>query len=167
MSKPKAARQPAEYYRLPENSIGYLSRVMFRSFSRALERRTLEHGVSAGQWRFLRQLWREDGITQRELSTRVGMREPTTVVALKGLEAAGLVRREKSKIDRRKIYIHLTDHAKALENVLVPMNAEVHDLATEGLSDAEVDVLQSLLRRVIANLTEEAKDAPSLSDLRV
>ena len=66
---------------------------MFRSFSRALERRTLEHGVSAGQWRFLRQLWLEDGITQRELSARVGMREPTTVVALKSLEAAGLVRR--------------------------------------------------------------------------
>lgn len=167
MSNPKAARQPAEYYRLPENSIGYLSRVMFRSFSRALERRTLEHGVSAGQWRFLRQLWREDGITQRELSTRVGMREPTTVVALKGLEAAGLVRREKSKIDRRKIYIYLTDHAKALEGVLVPMNAEVHDLATRGLSDEEVETLRSLLRRAIANLAEESQDTPVLSDLRV
>lgn len=166
MSKSKTTRQAAAYYRLPENSIGYLSRVMFRSFSRALERRTLEHGVSAGQWRFLRQLWREDGITQRELSARVGMREPTTVVALKSLEAAGLVRREKSEVDRRKIYIHLTDHAKALEDVLVPMNAEVHDLATAGLSDAEVEVLQSLLRRVIANLAPEAKDAPTLSDVR-
>ena len=167
MSKSKATRQPAAYYRFPENSIGYLSRVMFRSFSRALERRTLEHGVSAGQWRFLRQLWREDGITQRELSARVGMREPTTVVALKSLEAAGLVRREKSRIDRRKIHIYLTDHAKALEDVLVPLNAEVHDLATAGLSDAEVDALQSLLRRVVANLTEEARDTPALSDLGV
>ena len=46
------------------------------------------------------------------------------------------------------------------------MNAEVHDLATAGLSDAEVDALQSLLRRVIANLAEEAKDAPTLSDVR-
>src|SRR3546814_9202530 len=70
-------------------SIGYLARVVFRSFSRLLERRTLAYDVSAGQWRFLRQLWREDGITQRELSERVGMREPTTVVALKGLEKAG------------------------------------------------------------------------------
>src|SRR3546814_8561748 len=77
-------RHPAEYYTNPENSIGYLARIVFRSFSRLLERSTLEHDVSAGQWRFLRQLWREDGITQRELSERVGMREPTTVVALKG-----------------------------------------------------------------------------------
>ena len=79
-------RHPAEYYTDPENSIGYLARVVFRSFSRLLERGTLTYDVSAGQWRFLRQLWREDGITQRELSERVGMREPTTVVALKGLE---------------------------------------------------------------------------------
>ena len=80
VKKTKDYRNPAEYYTDPENSIGYLARVVFRSFSRLLERRTLTHDVSAGQWRFLRQLWREDGITQRELSERVGMREPTTVV---------------------------------------------------------------------------------------
>src|SRR3546814_4155790 len=66
--------------------------------------------VSAGQWRFLRQLWREDGITQRELSERVGMREPTTVVALKGLEKAGFITRKKTAEDRRKTFIHLTPH---------------------------------------------------------
>src|SRR3546814_13767652 len=97
-------RHPAEYYTDPENSIGYLARVVFRSFSRLLERRTLTHDVSAGQWRFLRQLWREDGITQRELSERVGMREPTPVVALKGLEKAGLSTRKdrKSGVEGRR-----------------------------------------------------------------
>src|SRR3546814_16116800 len=81
--------------------------------------------VSAGQWRFLRQLWREDGITQRELSERVGMREPTTVVALKGLEKAGFITRKKTAEDRRKTFIHLTPHAKELELILAPLNAEV------------------------------------------
>jgi DNA-binding MarR family transcriptional regulator len=98
-----------------ENSIGYLARIVFRSFSRLLERKTLMHDVSAGQWRFLRQLWREDGITQRELSERVGMREPTAVVALKGLEKAGFITRKKTADDRRKTFIHLTPHAKELE----------------------------------------------------
>ena len=50
----------------PNNSVGYLCRIAFRSFSRAMEMRTQPHGVSSGQWRFLRVLWREDGITQRE-----------------------------------------------------------------------------------------------------
>src|SRR3546814_3658756 len=61
-------RHPAEYYTNPENSIGYLARIVFRSFSRLLERSTLEHDVSAGQWRFLRQLWREDGRSEEHTS---------------------------------------------------------------------------------------------------
>lgn len=164
--KNEGFRHPAEYYTNPDNSIGYLARIVFRSFSRLLERGTLTHDVSAGQWRFLRQLWREDGITQRELSERVGMREPTTVVALKGLEKAGFITRKKTTDDRRKTFIYLTPHAKKLELILAPMNAEVHEVATRGLSDAEVETLQSLLRRVIDNLADETAKLATLSDIK-
>lgn len=159
-------RHPAAYYTNPDNSIGYLARVVFRSFSRLLERRTLTHDVSAGQWRFLRQLWREDGITQRELSERVGMREPTTVVALKGLEKAGFITRMKTEEDRRKTFIFLTPHARKLELALAPMNAEIHEIATRGLSDDEVEVLQRLMRRVIENLADETRKLSVLSDVK-
>ncbi len=159
-------RHPAEYYTNPENSIGYLARIVFRSFSRLLERGTLTHDVSAGQWRFLRQLWREDGITQRELSERVGMREPTTVVALKGLEKAGFITRKKTDDDRRKTFIYLTPHAKKLELVLAPMNAEVHEVATRGMTDEEVETLQALMRRVIDNLAEETAKLATLSEIK-
>src|SRR3546814_9992801 len=46
VKKTKDYRNPAEYYTDPENSIGYLARVVFRSFSRLLERRTLTHDRS-------------------------------------------------------------------------------------------------------------------------
>ncbi|UKK85593.1 MarR family transcriptional regulator [Sphingopyxis sp. BSN-002] len=164
--KNEGFRHPAEYYTNPENSIGYLARIVFRSFSRLLERGTLTHDVSAGQWRFLRQLWREDGITQRELSERVGMREPTTVVALKGLEKAGFITRKKTEDDRRKTFIYLTPHAKKLELVLAPMNAEVHEVATRGMTDAEVETLQKLMRRVIDNLADETAKLSTLSDIK-
>lgn len=164
--KQVGARHSAEYYTNPDNSIGYLARIVFRSFSRLLERGTLTRDVSAGQWRFLRQLWREDGITQRELSERVGMREPTTVVALKGLEKAGFITRKKTLDDRRKTFIYLTPHAKALELVLAPMNAEVHEVATRGMSDKEVEVLQGLMRRVIDNLAEETATLSVLSEIK-
>lgn len=158
-------RYPPEHFAKPENSIGYLSRVVFRTFSRVLERRTLEHGVSAGQWRFLRQLWLEDGITQRELSQRVGMREPTTVIALRSLEACGFIQRKKRPDDRRKTYIYLTPNAKALEEKLNPINAEIHEIATVGLSENEIETLRALLMRVHANLKKEEKKLPELSDI--
>ena len=165
-TKEPGIRHPAEYYTNPENSIGYLARIVFRSFSRLLERGTLTHNVSAGQWRFLRQLWREDGITQRELSERVGMREPTTVVAVKGLEKAGLITRTKTPDDRRKTYIYLTPYGRSLGLVLAPINAEIHEIATQGMSDAEVEALQEMMRRVIANLADQTAQLSLETDLQ-
>lgn len=147
-----------EFYADPTNSIGYLTRIAFRAFSRALEVRTSPHGVSSGQWRFLRVLWREDGLTQRELSRRVGMREPTTVIALKSLERSGFVTRQKSVEDRRKAHVFLTPEARALEAVLLPAVAEVNAIALAGLSEAEIAVLRKALSQVGRNLAADADE---------
>ena len=147
-----------EFYADPSNSIGYLTRIAFRAFSRALEVRTAPHGVSSGQWRFLRVLWREDGLTQRELSRRVGMREPTTVIALKSLERSGFVVREKSLEDRRKVHVFLTPEAKALQPLLLPAVAEVNRLALAGLSKDEVTVLRKALIQVGRNLAADVRE---------
>ena len=154
----------AAAYADPTHSIGYLLRITFRAFSRALERRTMAYGVSSGQWRFLRQLWVEDGLTQRELSRRVGMREPTTVVAVNSLVKAGFVRRAPSDQDRRKVHIHLTPHARALQIALLPLAAEVNALATAGLAPAEVEALRRALRRISDNLADQLDDAPPTAD---
>jgi len=151
-----------KFYADPTNSIGYLTRIAFRAFSRALEVRTSPHGVSSGQWRFLRVLWREDGLTQRELSRRVGMREPTTVIALKSLERSGFVTRKKSEEDRRKVHVFLTPEARALEAVLLPAVAEVNTVALAGLTPAEIDVLRKALTQVGRNLSADVgEDTPS------
>src|SRR3954463_12458355 len=93
-------------------SLGYLVRDANRAFQRLLERRIAPHGVTRGQWYFLRVLWEEDGLSQRELSARVGMMEPTTVIALRGMEKAGLIRRTRSSADRRVTKVQLTPKAR-------------------------------------------------------
>lgn len=145
----------ANFYSDPANSLGYLSRIAFRSFSRAMEKRTLPYGVTGGQWRFLRVLWKEDGLTQRELSRRIGMREPTTVMALKSLERSGFVRREKSTDDKRRIHVFLTPEAKKLDSKLRPFVAEVNDIATRGMTDEQVASLRQLLAKICENLAGE------------
>lgn len=165
----KTSRRSASagFYENPANSIGYLARIAFRSFSRALEKRTLLHGVTAAQWRFLRVLWLEEGLTQRELSRRVGLREPTTVIAIKGLEKIGLVRREMSTTDRRKAHVHLTPAGKALQAKLYPYIVEVHEIATGSMTEEQVETLRKLLRTVWANLAEENDDGPVRFDSRI
>lgn len=145
----------------PTNSIGYLTRMAFRSFSRAMERRTLPHGVSSGQWRFLRQLWVEDGLTQRELSERVGMREPTTVTAVNSLVRSGFVERAPSASDRRKVHVRLTERALALKAVLLPLVVEVNARATRGVDPADLATFRKVLAQINANLADEASEPPT------
>jgi DNA-binding MarR family transcriptional regulator len=140
-------------YADPVDSVGYLTRITFRAFTKALEARILPQGVSSGQWPFLRALWREDGLTQVALSRRVGMREPSAVVALHSLQKAGLVVRRKSLKDRRKMQVFLTPAARALESPLLQEAAEVNRMALEGLSPEQVALLRDALLLINRNLT--------------
>lgn len=140
--------------------MGYLCRVGFRRFAKAIENRTLRHGVSSGQWRFLRVLWREDGITQSELSRRVDMREPTTVVAIKGLERSGFVFRRPDPTDQRKVRVFLTRKAKALQRTLIPYVAEVNAIAARGIGVKDLRVARQVLLALAENLAHEASERP-------
>jgi DNA-binding MarR family transcriptional regulator len=145
----------SEFFANPANSLGYLTRMVTRSFSRALEKRTLPHGISSGQWRFLRALWLEEGLSQRELSRRVGTQEPTTVTALKSLERSGLIRRETSSEDRRRVHVYLTPEARKLRKKLAPFVVEVNALATRDLTPKQIQQLRELLIHVGQNLADE------------
>jgi DNA-binding MarR family transcriptional regulator len=133
-------------------SLGHLVRDMNRAIQRLLAARIAEHGVALGGWYFLRVLWEEDGLTQRELANRVGMVEPTAVAALRGLEAQGLIRRDRQPGDKRKVEVRLTEKGRALRAVLLPVAHGINDMAAAALTPAERRLLEALLRRARAGL---------------
>src|SRR5690606_32318135 len=152
----KAAKQQQaeelERFGDPLQSFGHLARLTFRAFARTLEQRIVDHGVTIGQWRFLRELWRQDGITQRELSERLSMREPSTVAAVRSLESAGLVRRVRDTCDRRKIRVHLTPRARRLREPLLCHVREVNRIATKGIPEQDLETTRRVLLQLMANL---------------
>ena len=76
---------------------------------------------------------KEDGSSQRELSARVGMMEPTTVIALRGMERAGLIRGARGTQDRRVTRVHLTPKARRLRERLLQISQGVNDQSAEGI----------------------------------
>jgi DNA-binding MarR family transcriptional regulator len=133
-------------------STGFLVRAANRAFQRALEERITRHGVTPGQWYFLRVLWEQDGLNQRELSGQVGMTEPTTVVALNSMEKAKLIRRERSTADKRKVHVFLTAKGKRLRSVMLPLAREVNEIAGREVSGADNAALRRALTKMIENL---------------
>jgi DNA-binding MarR family transcriptional regulator len=135
-------------------SDGYLVRDAHRAFQRLLERRIAPHGVTRGQWYFLRVLWTEDGLSQRELSARVGMMEPTTVIALRSMEKAGLVRRVRSKDDRRVTHVWLTSKAKRMRSRLLGIARGINKDADIGIDRNDIDIFRRVIARMTANLDQ-------------
>jgi DNA-binding MarR family transcriptional regulator len=133
-------------------SDGYLVRDAHRAFQRLLERRIAPHGVTRGQWYFLRVLWTEDGLSQRELSERVGMMEPTTVIALRSMEKAGLIRRVRSVEDRRITHVWLTPKAKRMRDGLLKLARGINEQADEGVSPEDIVVFRRVIARMTKNL---------------
>jgi DNA-binding MarR family transcriptional regulator len=108
--------------------------------------------VTRGQWYFLRVLWTSDGLSQRDLSARVGMMEPTTVIALRSMERAGLIRRVRSGDDRRKVRVLLTAKARRLRNELLGVARTITHEAEEGISARDLASFRRVIARMTANL---------------
>jgi MarR family transcriptional regulator, organic hydroperoxide resistance regulator len=144
---------PASESVLPfADSVGYQVRATHRALQRFLQVKIEPHGIQLGTWYFLRALWHEDGLTQRELSDRVGTMEPTTLSAILIMEKKGLVRRVRNQDDRRKWHIHLTPKGRVLKTRLLPLAREVVDTAVQNLSRGEVAQLLKSLAEVQESL---------------
>jgi MarR family transcriptional regulator, organic hydroperoxide resistance regulator len=144
---------------VPNDRLAHLVKDATRALLRALQMRLAAHGVSIGHWTFLRILWETDGITQRELSERAGVMEPTTFSALKTMEQLGFVTRRQLPDSRKKIYVFLTPKGRLLKSKLVPLAEEVNDVAVQGVPAAEIAATRRTLLTVLDNLAKDEAGA--------
>lgn len=135
--------------------IAHLTRLCARGFNRSLTRRLAHHGVSFGQWVFLRILWKEEGLTQRELSERANLTEPTVHTAMNKLEQQGIVTRRTEDGNKRKQHVYLTAEGMALQKVLEPLAVQANETALQGLSEAEEAQLKHALIVILQNLAAD------------
>lgn len=133
-----------------ERSIGSQLRKTHRLFERDLAIFLASADVPIGMWYFLRALWEEDGLSQRELSERAGSTAPAAVEQLRNMERRGYIRRERSAADKRKVHVYLTDSGRELKRLL-PYAAKVNAIALEGLSEGEIGFLRFVLARMKEN----------------
>ena len=140
---------------VPNDRMAHLIRDTERAFRRALQLRLAAHGVPFGHWAFLRILWEADGLTQKELSQRAGVMEPTTFTAMKAMEAQGYITRNQIPTNKKNVYVHLTDAGRLLKKELVPLAEETNKISVEGLAPKEIATARKVLLAMLVNLSEE------------
>jgi len=145
---------------VPDDRLAHLVRDAGRAFNKRLQVRLQAHQVSFGHWTFLRILWTQDGLTQKELSDLAGVMEPTTFSAIKAMEEMGYLERRQKPDNRKNMYVHLTSKGRALKKRLVPMAEDVNHVAVKGVSKTDLLITRKVLLSLIENLAQEEAQEP-------
>ena len=142
-----------------DERIAHLVRLCARGFNRSLARRLSQHGITFGQWIYLRILWKREGLTQRDLSEAANLTEPTTHTALTKLEKQGLVERRSLAPNRRRQCTFLTQRGRDLQSELEPLAIEANEVALAGIPKARRDELREDLITILGNLARDEAEA--------
>lgn len=143
---------------VPNDRLAHLIRDVARAQQRALQQRLAEFDVSFGHWTFLRILWLQDGLTQKELSDLAGVMEPTTFSAVRAMEDMGLIERRQLAGNRKNMHVFLTAQGRQLQHQLVPLAEEVNRISVAGLPAQTVQGLRQSLLTMIENLARDSNE---------
>lgn len=111
-----------------------------------------EFGLHPGQPPMLWHLFREEGLSQKELACRLKVKPPTVNVSLQRLEKADYICRRQDEKDQRVSRIYLTEKGRELAKRLEGMMAKNEIQMTRNFTEAEICLLSRFLRQLTENI---------------
>jgi MarR family transcriptional regulator for hemolysin len=137
-----------------------------RTASRAFDEALGAAGGSLPAWLILLTLQTRRLASQRELADAVGIRGATLTHHLNAMEAGGLVTRRRDPANRRVHHVELTPAGEALFRQLAGAAIAFDQRLRAGLDDRDIDILDDLLGRLHANITDgpAAGDPPAVPE---
>lgn len=106
-----------------------------------------------GQDQLLCRLWKEDGVTQSQLSERLSCEPPTVANMVKALENYGLIYRQRDPLDGRVNRVYLTHKGQDLKEPIEKVWRKQQDKLLDGMSSDELLLLKALLEKMAKNLS--------------
>lgn len=108
-----------------------------------------------GQGGLLWTLKKNDGLSQKELAEKLGVKPPSITVVIKKMEAEGYITRKRDEKDQRITRIYITSEG---EKIGAYMGEVLETLAKEAfanMSEEEVMLLRRLLLQMRDNLSAD------------
>jgi len=111
-------------------------------------------GLTTGQFGVLEALFHLGPLCQRELGEKLLRTGGNITLVVDNLERDGLVRRERSRRDRRLITVRLTRHGEKLIRKVFPGHAQAIAAEIGHLTTAEQEQLRRLCRKLGRGVAE-------------
>lgn len=136
----------------PYKSIGFHCTLTLRSFTRSLEKRLRNTGISPAQFIALAHLTALGAMPQAELAAHLSTSPVSVVKLIDRMERDGWVERQPSANDRRIKQVVPTAQAAAIWSELTAHAQALIEQAYRGISEEELDTLKVTLRKIRENL---------------
>jgi len=111
-------------------------------------------GITYPQYLVLSVLGEADGMTVGAIAARLSLESSTVTPPIKRLEQAGLVERQRSKVDERQVRVRLTDAGRATLERSNCLGETM--LARSGMTPEDLSALNRRVQALHAALTEES-----------
>ena len=109
-------------------------------------------GLTYTQYIAMMVLWQGDGISVKELGSKLFLDSGTLTPLLKSMEKKGFVKRQRSEADERVVSIYLTEEGRELREKALCVPEKVGKCVK--LSSDEAMQLYTLLYKLLGNLSE-------------
>ena len=113
-----------------------------------------------GQPPALRELWKQEGLTQSELASRLKITPATVTRMLQRMEKTGFIRREPDPDDQRVTRVFLTGAGRAVQEQVECVFRTLEAETFAGLDPEELSLLRGLLLRLRENLLRVTGEEP-------
>ena len=145
-------------------NIGKLNAAIYRNLQSILNSKLKDISIRSGQYDFFYVISLQEGITQKELSEWLYIGKSTTAKVVKNLVDHGYIRKEKDAADKRYERLYLTEKGRQITPLIHETFLETVELTTRQLSEQEVQQTVSLLKKILANVSEEKERISTESD---
>lgn len=128
------------------------SRLITREYTPLLD----EIGLTYPQYLVMMLLWEADGLTVNDIAEKLFLNTNTVTPLLKRLETQGLISRERSEEDERRVIVTLTAQGLALrEQAATIPERLVSNLASNTMSVDDLNHMVSQIYQLINHLSQK------------
>ncbi len=125
--------------------------VLFRKSQSCLSVLLSKYNLAAAEQPFFTVLQKNDGVTQDELSSLVGVDKSATARTVKALEEKGYVTRVQNTQDKRENRVFLTAKARKLWPDVLRDLMRFNELLTQDIDTDTLDIMYASLKKIEEN----------------
>jgi len=141
-----------------KNSLGRWISLLHRHGHVYVGRQLKQYNISKGQYTFLNELYKKDGVRQEQLSYHLRIDKGTTAKAIKKLEDDDYIIRKVDTKDKRAYNVFLTEKALKIKPMVRKAMMDWMDILFSGFSEDEKKTFLSLLERMGENAASFTHD---------